>query len=66
MFPYLLNISWDEGRKSVRAKIKEHVYYTEMKRKNIPDIDTPEDYKQLINRSSISKTKDLTKSANMY
>ena len=53
MFPHLLNISGDEGGKSVIAKFKEHVYYSEMKRKNIPDIDTPEDYKLLINRSSI-------------
>lgn len=53
MFPHLLNISGDEGGKSVITKFKEHVYYSDMKRKNIPDIDTPEDYKLLINRSSI-------------
>ncbi|MBT2669003.1 nucleotidyltransferase family protein [Bacillus sp. ISL-4] len=48
MFPPLLNIDGDEGGKSVITKFKEHVYYSELNRKIITDIDTPEDYKDLI------------------
>ncbi|MED4203914.1 nucleotidyltransferase family protein [Neobacillus mesonae] len=48
MFPHLLKISGDEGGKSVISKFKEQVYYSEMNRKVVPDIDTPKDYKLLI------------------
>ncbi|GHH99841.1 hypothetical protein AM1BK_33840 [Neobacillus kokaensis] len=48
LFPHLLSINGDEGGKSVIKKFEKHVYYTEMNRKIIPDIDTPEEYKLLL------------------
>jgi len=48
MFPHLLKINGDEGGKSVIKKFEDHVYYSEMNRKAIPDVDTPNDYKLLI------------------
>ncbi|MFK9090753.1 NTP transferase domain-containing protein [Bacillus salipaludis] len=48
MFPHLLEISGDEGGKSVIKKFEQHVYYSEMNRSEIPDVDTPYDYQLLI------------------
>lgn len=49
MFPHLLNISGDEGGKSVIAQFRQSVYYAEMNKEPIPDVDTPSDYLRLIN-----------------
>ncbi len=48
MFPYLLKISGDEGGRSVLKKFSRHVYFSEMNRNAIPDVDTPNDYRLLI------------------
>nr|WP_281288044.1 nucleotidyltransferase family protein [Bacillus rubiinfantis] len=52
MFPHLLCIDGDEGGKSVLMKFHKQVYYSEMNRKLIPDIDTHEDYQLLINEKN--------------
>ncbi|PID15005.1 MULTISPECIES: NTP transferase domain-containing protein [unclassified Sporosarcina] len=49
MFPYLFRISGDEGGKSVIAQFRQSVYYAEMNREAIPDVDTPSDYLRLLN-----------------
>lgn len=48
MFHQLLDISGDEGGKSVIKKCKQQVFYSNMNRKAIPDIDTPDEYRMLV------------------
>ncbi|MFJ7729102.1 NTP transferase domain-containing protein [Neobacillus sp. NPDC097160] len=48
LFPHLMKINGDEGGKSVIKKFEHQVYYSEMNRKAIPDVDTPRDYQLLM------------------
>jgi CTP:molybdopterin cytidylyltransferase MocA len=48
MFPYLLDAKGDEGGRSVLKKFQKEVFYSEMGKKQIPDIDTLVDYENLL------------------
>jgi molybdenum cofactor cytidylyltransferase len=50
MFLHLLSISGDEGGKSIIKRFEQDVYFTEMGREVIPDVDTPMDYQLLIEK----------------
>jgi len=48
MFPYLFDAKGDEGGRSVLKKFQKDVFYSEMGKKQIPDIDTLVDYEHLL------------------
>lgn len=54
LFPYLLDAKGDEGGRSVLKKFQKEVFYSEMGKKQIPDIDTLEDYEYLLREEVMS------------
>lgn len=48
LFPYLLDAKGDEGGRSVLKKFQKEVFYSEMGKEQIPDIDTLVDYEHLL------------------